>query len=80
MKELKSKDHETLRDSSLCLCFRMRYILYGGREMIKTRRATLNNGKIVKLIDKNVRNRLSTLRKGKVEKHVGGLQVWFTSR
>jgi len=36
--------------------------------------------KIVKLIDKNIRNRLSTLRVRGEEKYAQGTQVWFASR
>jgi len=36
--------------------------------------------KIIRLIDKNIRNRLSTLRVRGEEKYPKGIQVWFASR
>ncbi|KAL9810229.1 putative reverse transcriptase zinc-binding domain-containing protein [Arabidopsis thaliana] len=39
-----------------------------------------NEERLIKFIDKNIRNRLSTLRRGDEEKYVNGIQVWFGSR
>ncbi|KAL9281444.1 putative reverse transcriptase zinc-binding domain-containing protein [Arabidopsis thaliana] len=39
-----------------------------------------NAERLIKLIDKNIRNRLSTIRRGGEEKYVNGIQTWFGSR
>ncbi|KAG7587392.1 Reverse transcriptase domain [Arabidopsis thaliana x Arabidopsis arenosa] len=36
--------------------------------------------KIVKIIDKNIRNRLSTLKRGGEERYAGGIQMWFSTQ
>jgi len=36
--------------------------------------------RLIKLIDKNIRNRLSTMRRGGQEKYEKGIQMWFGSR
>ncbi|KAL9281954.1 putative reverse transcriptase zinc-binding domain-containing protein [Arabidopsis thaliana] len=81
MKEITSKYHDNTKR------FILKFVFENAIHFIWTERNDRRHGerpstteKMVKLIDKNVRNRLSTLRQGKVEKHVEGLKVWFASR
>ncbi|CAB66407.1 putative protein [Arabidopsis thaliana] len=50
------------------------------KDLDATTRIVLRTEKIIRLIDKNIRNRLSTLRVRGEEKYPRGIQVWFASR
>lgn len=39
-----------------------------------------NAERLIKLIDKNIRNRLSTIRREAREKYTNEIQMWFGSR
>ncbi|KAG7543595.1 Reverse transcriptase zinc-binding domain [Arabidopsis thaliana x Arabidopsis arenosa] len=67
--------------------FILRYVLQNTIHSIWQERNTRRHGdqpspeeKLVKMIDKNVRNRLSTIRSGGDTRHATGIQVWFATR
>jgi len=80
MKELTNNDHDNTKR------FILRFVFQNTIHSIWRERNDRRHGafstpkKIVKLIDTNIRNRLSTLRQGKVEKYVRGIQMLFSSR
>ncbi|KAL9293603.1 putative RNA-directed DNA polymerase [Arabidopsis thaliana] len=80
MKELTNNDHDNTKR------FILRFVFQNTIHSIWRERNDRRHGafstpeKIVKLIDTNIRHRLSTLRQGKVEKYVRGIQMWFASR
>jgi len=55
------------------------HTFWGERNSRKHGETPLPTEKIVKMIDKNIRNRLSTLTRGGEERYAGGLQMWFVS-